>query len=136
MNYKEIGVIDISKKRTLIFVSLLGLVLMAGFCALFYWLLYLMRPVQFNSDAMNYLFGSKSVLVEKVGLLVLIALMLVLHEALHGVCFWVFTGSRPRLPLKDITLTPAFRDGIYPKYLIWFLHSCLSSLSQLQGLFC
>jgi hypothetical protein len=114
-NYKEIGVIDITKKRTLLLISLLGLVLMGGFCVLFYWLLFLMRPIQFNSDAMNHLFGSKNIFVETVGLLVVIALMLILHEALHGVCFWVFTGSRPKFAFKGYYAYASIPGWFLPK---------------------
>jgi CBS domain containing-hemolysin-like protein len=118
--YKEIGVIDISKKRTLLLISLLGLILLGGFCALFYWLLLLIRPVQLNSDAMNHLFGSRNVLVQTVGLLFAIALMLVLHEALHGVCFWVFTGSRPKFAFKGYYAYASIPGWYLPKvpYLI------------------
>jgi len=123
-NYKEIGIIDISNKRTLILVNLLGFVLMVGFCALFYWLLYLMRPVQFNSDAMNHLFGSRNVLVETIGLLVLVALMLILHEALHGVCFWVFTGSHPRFAFKGFYAYASIPGWYLPK--VQYLVSALA----------
>lgn len=98
--YKEVGVIDISKRRTLLLISLLGLILMVGFCVLFFWLVSLMRPVQFSSDAMDHLFGSTNVLLQTVGLLILIVVMLVVHEALHGICFWIFTGSRPKFAFK------------------------------------
>jgi CBS domain containing-hemolysin-like protein len=114
-DYKEIGVIDISKKRTLLLISLLGLILMGGFCALFYWLLLLIRPVQLNSDAMNHLFGSRNVLVQTVGLLFAITLMLVLHEALHGVCFWVFTGSRPKFAFKGYYAYASIPGWYLPK---------------------
>jgi CBS domain containing-hemolysin-like protein len=114
-DYKEIGVIDISKKRTLLLISLLGLILMGGFCALFYWLLLLIRPVQLNSDAMNHLFGSRNVLVQTAGLLFVIALMLVLHEALHGVCFWVFTCSRPKFAFKGYYAYASIPGWYLPK---------------------
>jgi CBS domain containing-hemolysin-like protein len=114
-DYKEIGVIDISKKRTLLLISLLGLILMGGFCALFYWLLLLIRPVQLNSDAMNHLFGSRNVLVQTVGLLFAITLMLVLHEALHGVCFWVFTCSRPKFAFKGYYAYASIPGWYLPK---------------------
>ncbi len=98
--YKEIGVIDISKRRTLLLISLLGIILMGGFCVLFYWLLSLMRPIQFNSDAMNHLFGSTNVLFQTLELIIFILIMLVVHEALHGICFWIFTRSRPKFAFK------------------------------------
>ena len=99
-NYKEIGVVDIANKRTLLLVSLLGLVLMAVFSALFTWVLHLLRPLQFNMEPMNHPFGLESPYIASLGLILLVAVMLLLHEMLHGVCFWAFTGSSPRFAFK------------------------------------
>jgi hypothetical protein len=98
--YQEIGVIDISKGRTLLWISAIGLVLMVGFCALFYWLLYLMRPLQFNSGGMDHPFGLENPYLASLGLILLMVAMLLLHEAVHGVCFWIFTHSRPQFSFR------------------------------------
>jgi len=123
-DYKEIGVIDITKKRTPLLISLLGLVLMGGFCALFYWVLYLIRPLQFNTDPMNHPFGFENSYFATVGLLVLIAIMLFLHETLHGICFWIFTGSRPRFAFKGYYAYASIPGWYLPK--VQYLVSALA----------
>ncbi len=99
-NYVARGTIDIHNKRTLLLVSLLGLVLMCLFSVLFTFLLYQMRPVDFNTDPVNHLFGSKNLWVQTIGLLAILIPMLLLHEALHGLAFWIFTHDRPRFAFK------------------------------------
>jgi hypothetical protein len=41
--------------------------------------------------------------------------MLVLHEALHGVCFWVFTGSRPKFAFKGYYAYASIPGWYLPK---------------------
>jgi hypothetical protein len=123
-NYKNIGVIDISKKRTLLLVSLLGLVLMCGFSFLFTWALSLLRPMQFNTEPMNHPFGLDNVYLATLGLVILSVGMLLLHEALHGICFWIFTGSQPHFAFKAYYAYASIPGWYLPK--VQYLVSALS----------
>ncbi len=98
--YREIGTIDIHNKRTLLLISLLGLVLMCFFSILFTFLLYRMHPEAFNGNPMNHPFGFENVFLQTLGLLAILILMLLLHEALHGLVFWFFTHDRPHFAFK------------------------------------
>ncbi len=100
--YHKVGTIDIHNKRTLLLVSLLGLILLCVFSVLFTSLLAVMRPTDFNSDPMDHPFGSEVVWVETVALLAILIPMLLLHEALHGLPFWIFSRARPRFAFKAL----------------------------------
>jgi hypothetical protein len=102
LGYIPIGSIDIKKKRTLLLISILGLILMCFFSVIFIEILHRLRPVDFNTDPMRYPFGLKNVYLQSLFLVLFLVGMLILHEALHGVCFWVFSRSRPQFAFKGV----------------------------------
>jgi hypothetical protein len=90
------GKMDLTKQPRLYFaLNVLGLVILAAAGVLFVALARLLRP-----DAVTALFeqfsrggGARQAALLLLGMLVV---MLVIHEAIHGVFFWRFTGARPR----------------------------------------
>ncbi len=89
------GKVDLTKQPRLYFaLNVLGLVILVAAGVLFVALARLLRP-----DAVTALFeqfsrgGSARQIVLLLGILVV---MLVIHEAIHGVFFWRFTGARPK----------------------------------------
>jgi hypothetical protein len=57
---------------------------------------------------------------ELIGVLAAIALMLLIHEAIHGIFFWVFTKERPRFGFHGLYAYAAAPDWYLPrnKYLV------------------
>ncbi len=98
--YHPVGKIDIHNKRTLLLVSLLGLILMCVFGVLFFSLLSIMRPVDFQNDLKDKPFGLDGLWLQTLCMIAILIPMLLLHEALHGLAFWIFTRSRPRFAFK------------------------------------
>jgi hypothetical protein len=98
--YRSAGTIDIHKKRTLLLISLLGLILMCAFGFLFTDLLAFLRPTDFANHLRDMPFGLKSILLQTLAMLAILVPMLLLHEALHGLAFWIFSRSRPRFAFK------------------------------------
>ena len=79
------------------------------------WLLQLLRP-DFSTGA-SFEFtpsGTGGILLPLLVLLGVIFVMVVLHEAIHGVCFWLFTGGRVKFAFKGAYAYAAAPD--------WFLH--------------
>lgn len=78
-------------------------------------LLRLLRP-DFTAGASFELTvsGSSGFLVSLLVLVGVIFVMVILHEAIHGVCFWMFTGGRVKFAFKGAYAYAAAPD--------WFLH--------------
>ena len=79
------------------------------------WLLRLLRP-DFPIDA-SFEFtpsGTGGLLLPLLVLLGVIFVMVILHEAIHGVCFWMFTGGQVKFAFKGAYAYAAAPD--------WFLH--------------
>lgn len=100
--YISIGSIDIKKKRTLLLISILGLILMCFFSVIFIDILHRLRPIDFNTAPMSHPFGLKNVYMQSLFLVLFLSGMLILHEALHGLCFWIFSRSRPRFAFMGV----------------------------------
>lgn len=94
--YREVGTLDLrSNLRALIALNVTGAVLLvlAGivFLRIGLWL----RPEAAAQLSFRF-FSMGGVFKVVIGLLAITALMLLTHEAIHGVFFWLFTRSRPR----------------------------------------
>lgn len=93
--YYEVGTLDLrSNRRALIILNVVGalLLLLAGWLSirLGLWL----RPEAVSQ--LSFQIDSAVVAIKVIlALLAITAVMLVVHEAIHGVFFWLFTGSRP-----------------------------------------
>ena len=98
--YQPSGKMDLAKDiRLLLVMNLLGLFLLAIFGWFFIRMTILLRP-----DApLGYSFSSGSI-VEMAGQLAIlvgiVVAVVVLHEAAHGLFFWIFTRKRPVFAFK------------------------------------
>lgn len=74
-----------------------------------------LRPAYWQSGEMLVLGAG-----ELIGVLAAIVLMLVVHEAVHGVFFWIFTRERPRFGFHGLYAYAAAPDWYLPraKYLV------------------
>lgn len=118
--YVLIRKLDIREGKNLILMNVWGVVLLViswiGFTQLANWI----RPERLHSvftfSVDNILGG----LLELGLLLLVIVLMLVVHEALHGVCFWAYTKTMPKFAFKGFYAYAAAPEWYLPKrqYLI------------------
>ena len=99
--------------RLNIILQLIGLVWMA----LAGWLLSLcllwMRPEL--ADALQGNFTGSTMLIGLLILLVLMIAVIILHELVHGLFFWIFTGKRPEFGLGPGYAFAAMPDWFFPK---------------------
>ena len=102
-DYVQIGKLDlIQNKRLLILMNIVGLALVAGFGWLFsssaFWLHPEARRWFWRLSINNWgeLWGFMA------ALLGVMAVVVALHEAAHGLFFWLFTRSRPKFEFKII----------------------------------
>lgn len=111
-NYRLHGRLDLSKNKVaLVGLNLASLVLLV----LFGWLAFVLLPVLRPNDTGFVLnFGVENVLVLLFLLIGLFIFMIVLHEAIHGLFFWLFTRDRPRYGFKGLYAYAAAPDWYLP----------------------
>lgn len=85
-------------RRTLLWMNLAGLLLLIVFGWLFTALAMRLRPRE-TAVALGFEFKGVELFAALGGVLLLTALMLALHEVIHGLGFWLATGARPRFGL-------------------------------------
>lgn len=99
--YRSIGTLDINKNERLLL--LLNLAGMAGLVAsgwLFLKVLAWLRPYD-SALAFRFQLHSIAGIIFLTGsILGLLVFHIILHEAIHGVFFWLFTRSRPRFAFR------------------------------------
>lgn len=125
-DYVEVGTLDLGKnKRALILVNLLGLALMFIFGALFYCLLEVMRPGALYQALMTIRLNLVQALLFTLFLLAALAVMLIGHEAIHGLFFRVFSQTRPKFEFKGWYACAGLPGWYLPrgKYLVTALSS-------------
>lgn len=101
VNYRKIGTLDISKdQRLLLLLNIVGIVGLAFsgwlFLKILFWLRSEDAPQVFNFEVSSI--AQTALLLAAV--LVLVLLNTVLHEAIHGLFFWLFTRARPRFAFR------------------------------------
>jgi predicted metal-dependent HD superfamily phosphohydrolase len=89
--YLYAGEVDVQNRRVVLILNLIALVLLFGFGWLFWQLAAAIRP-----DLSSFGLGDG---VQWLWLLLGIVGVLVLHELIHGLFFWLFTGERPKFGL-------------------------------------
>src|SRR5450759_277524 len=117
-NYVLAGTIDLSKdRRALLVLNVVGLALFLVSAWLLIWLTAAIRPTT-TSQVFTF---STHCLGSLVGLLAWIIgitmVMLVIHEAIHGLFFWIFTGSRAQFGFRGYYAFAAAPDWYIPRHL-------------------
>jgi hypothetical protein len=94
-SYELKGSVDLSRdKKLALITNIVGTVLLVFFGWFFFSLLRLIRPDYVN--ALNLLISGLGDVLKVIGALLAITLvMVVLHEGLHGLVFWLITRHRP-----------------------------------------
>lgn len=101
-SYRLASTVDVSKNQSLLLVlNVVGLIIMGVVGFLLFQLMYRMRPGDtlraFNGLQFHGIVGVLGLIA---AVLILTALHIILHEAIHGVFFWLYTRTRPRFAFK------------------------------------
>ncbi len=102
ITYRKIGTLDVgSNDRLLLVLNLVGLLALALSGWIFFRALLWLRPTD-GARAIQSIqvFTLASSLQAIAVILILTVLHVILHEAIHGVFFWLFTRSRPRFAFR------------------------------------
>jgi hypothetical protein len=100
-NYSPAGTLDLSKdNRALVLMNLLAVGILALSGYVFLVILIRLRPVD-GAQALSYsITGAGGFLLALAYIAGLYAAVIVLHEAVHGIFFWIFTRTRPKFAFK------------------------------------
>ncbi len=111
--YIRVGRLDVLKdRRLLVWMNILGLILFFGFALVFTHLVFWLRPEAAGRLWQGTIHGWRDFL-QVTGMLLGVAIaIVVLHEAAHGVFFWLFTRSIPHFEFK-IVYAAASAPGWY-----------------------
>lgn len=112
------GRLDLIKDRKLLLILSLASVVMLVICgAGLLWLLKILRPDFTMGTGFSLTIDSWGPILSI--LLILLGVtfsMLILHEAIHGLFFWIFTGGRVKFAFKGAYAYAAAPDWYLPKY--------------------
>jgi hypothetical protein len=98
-NYRHKKTLNLSRTRAVLWMNLAAIPLLVLFGWLFSYLINIFNTVNpFHSGILG-LFRTFSIL-ELFFCILIIILMLVLHELVHGIFFWLFTHDKPRFAIK------------------------------------
>lgn len=105
---------DLSKQPLVVAALALGSILLGGLSAgIMLWVLPLLRP---DLLELNVTIGGLADLLRFLLLaLIVLAMMVVLHEGLHGLMFWHFTGDRPTFGFKGLYAYAAAPSWYLPR---------------------
>jgi len=96
VSYRIVGTLDLSKdRRALLIMNVAGFALMIGFGWLFLQAAMWMRPADIGHGLIFEINGFVGGLEMLLGALLVTAVVIILHEAAHGLFFWIYTHSRP-----------------------------------------
>ena len=114
-DYHHLKTLDLSGSRTVIGLNLAAIPLIFLFGWFFGRLIILLRSI---NPFPNGLLGVITIfsLWELIALLLSIILMLIFHELIHGLFFWLFTHERPRFALKSGYAFAAAPEWYLPKF--------------------
>jgi hypothetical protein len=116
-DYQSVGTFDLrNNPKALIQLNIWGLVLFVVAGWGFVSLLSFLRPQDALIGIAIGFTGLVGLLQALLVLLLVTVVMIVLHEAVHGVLFWGFTHSRPRFAFKGAYAYAAAPDWYLPKY--------------------
>jgi hypothetical protein len=119
-NYSLYKLLDIRERKNLIKVNLWGIALLAFSIFVFPLLAAWLRPDLADGTVVFKLEGLSGIFKVLGMVLGVTIVMLLLHEGLHGICFWYFTRSRPKFAFKGVYAYAAAPGWYLPKgaYLI------------------
>lgn len=113
-NYHLSGKFDLKNARQVISMNLAGFVLLILSIWFFGWLAIRMRGT--SAISFSFEFSSISSSLFSVGKLILVIfLVLVLHEAIHAIYFWVFSRHKPLVGFKGFYAYASMPGWYFPR---------------------
>jgi hypothetical protein len=110
--YQPCGVLDLSKdKRLVLVLNLMAAVLFLLASGAFVWLALVLR----GDSSFEVILTLENFLVAFLGSIVAIILVMVVHEGIHGICFWTLTGGKPRFGFRGAYAYAAVPDWYIPR---------------------
>jgi hypothetical protein len=113
-NYRSHKILDLSNSRTMFLLNLAAVPLLFLFGWIFARIIIYVSITNPFPNGFWGLFTSYSV-VDWIALPISIAIMLVFHELIHGMFFWLFTQERPKFALKSGYAFAAAPDWYLPR---------------------
>jgi hypothetical protein len=115
-NYHPIGTYDLrNNPQALLQLNILGFVLFAVSAWFFSGILFTLRPDEAKIGLSIGFSNMGGILQAVLAVIITTALMIVLHEAVHGFFFWLFTRSMPKFAFKGIYAYAAAPQWYLPK---------------------
>jgi hypothetical protein len=128
-SYTRFWSFDINETKEALYLSLWGAVLMVAAWIGFLPLARFFKPAAFPK---NFLFQSgtwQDTLIFIINLALVTVVMVVLHEGLHGLFFWLFSADRPRYAIKVYYAYAAAPGWYFPRWQYFF-----TALAPLAGI--
>lgn len=98
-NYTVVKTIDFKQNKGLVVgLTLCSAIAFFVFGALFFWLAFLLSPSFPKSFTATL--GLSQISIVLLTMILTTVLVLLVHETIHGLCFWLFTRKRPLFGLK------------------------------------
>jgi hypothetical protein len=118
--YIQTHEINLAKnKRLAILLNIVGFII---FVLSFVLLGLFVRRVRTDLSTITFTMrGDLSALLQLLGLFLLVALIMVVHELIHGLFFWVFTRSKPAYALRRSYAYAAAPDWFIPFRQYWII---------------
>jgi hypothetical protein len=111
--YRTLGTLDLqTNKKAAIFFNIAALVASVIFFSIFMIILAWIRPEAVQTYRVN---GFQFSVLDALLLIFASVFVLVLHEAVHGIGFWLVTGERPEFGLSLAYAYAAAPDWLIPK---------------------
>lgn len=117
-NYVERGRFTLKSRSTLLILNLVGLFLVLASAGFFIWVASFLRP-QAAATLFTFRFEGLQSLLTFVLLMLTLVFTLILHEAVHGLGFWLLAGVRPQFAFRG-TYAYAAAPGWYIPAEIYF----------------
>jgi len=101
--FETIEIVDFQKdKRLLIIINLLSVVLFIVFYLLFFSIYFLIFDLKYFDILYFYNTFKSSSYIYAIVLILFLIVILIIHELIHGVFFYIYTGERPTIGFKGI----------------------------------
>lgn len=110
-SYAPVWYLDMRERQSLIIGNIAGLALLVSSAWGFSSLAFLLRPDAHISISVKGISGWLIILA----LIVATVLMVTIHEGFHGICFWIFTRTRPQFALRQFYAYAAAVGWYLPK---------------------
>lgn len=105
--------LDLRQTKNLILVNLFGVVLLIASWVGFAGLANAIHPGSMNFSISSGNLGSA--FLSLLTLVIVVVVMLFVHEGFHGLCFWIFTKTRPLFAFKGFYAYAAAPEWYLPK---------------------